>query len=230
MKTLNKIMGVAAAALLLAACNDSDDDGGMVVTTKYEITVMNLTAGQPFSPPVLVLHDTAYHAFQEGKVAGVGVEYIAESGNSAELVLDLKSRNLNAMIADGSGPILPGKSRMYTLETMKSMENLMSMVSMLGKTNDGFTGADSLKLEMMPGETMTWDMPAWDAGTEANTETAATLGAAGGQGYDPMRDDKPGVVTIHPGVMGNAENPSSALTEKERFDNPVLRLSIRRLM
>lgn len=85
----------------------------------------------------------------------------------------------------------------------------------------------------------------WDAGTEANTETAATMpgpaaSAAGGggeaAGYDVVRDDLADAVRLHQGVVtsANADDPSreglstSVLTEAHRFDFPTSRVVITR--
>lgn len=174
---------LAVAVALLSACNSEGGDGApvTVMPAKYRITVTNMTAGQPFSPPVLVLHGEGYHAFEEGKGAGVGLEMIAESGNNAEFAADARARGLT-VTADGATPILPGQSRSYTVQAASMQETRLSMAAMLGKTNDGFTGVDNLLLDLQPGEQRTLDLPAWDAGTEADTETAATLGALGGGG------------------------------------------------
>lgn len=233
---MNRLIRVACCAggLLLAACHDNKhDDMGTTTpstaTATYRVTLTNITAGQPFSPPVLVLHGTGYHLFEEGKGASVGLEMLAEAGRNSDLAADAVSRGLT-VTTDSSGVLLPGKSRSLQLSSSKSAETRLSLASMLGKTNDGFTGADSLDLSnLQVGGRLDLDLPAWDAGTELNSERMETLGALGGEGFNPMRDDRAGVVTIHAGVRSNREDSNSALSELQRFDNPVLHLTIERL-
>jgi len=72
---------------------------------------------------------------------------------------------------------------------------------------------------------------AYDAGTEANSETAATIPgpAAGGEGYNSTRDDRD-TVGGHPGVISADDGlTGSALDASHRFDNPVARITITRL-
>ncbi|HKI50534.1 MAG TPA: hypothetical protein VJ995_00535 [Geothermobacteraceae bacterium] len=53
--------------------------------------------------------------------------------------------------------------------------------------------------------------------------------AGGGEGFNPMRDDRD-YVAIHPGVVTAAEGlASSALHERHRFQSPVARLLVTRI-
>ena len=69
----------------------------------------------------------------------------------------------------------------------------------------------------------------YDAGTEANTEEAATLVTApGGEGFNAERDDVD-FVAMHPGVVGNQDGlTNSALTGAHRFDNPAVKITVTR--
>ena len=102
---------------------------------------------------------------------------------------------------------------------------------MLGNTNDAFTGINSWSLANLEvGATYTTVSPAYDAGTEANTESAATVPgpAANGEGFSPSRDDT-GFISMHPGVVSSDDGLStSALTVEHKFDNPVIRIQITR--
>jgi len=112
--------------------------------------------------------------------------------------------------------------------------------------NDAFGGFSSHDISNMEvGESMIIVAPAWDAGTEANTETADTMPgpaaqAAGGggeaAGTSPERDDIVDAVRIHSGVVtsANADDPSleglatSILDQSDRFDNPTMRVVVTR--
>jgi hypothetical protein len=75
-------------------------------------------------------------------------------------------------------------------------------------------------------------LPAWDAGTEANSEASGTIPgpADGGEGYNATRDDLVNFVAIHRGVISADDGlNSSILDESHRFDNPVARVMIERI-
>src|ERR671918_1368727 len=62
---------------------------GSPPTRTYEITITNLTSGQPLTPPVVATHRRAYDAFDVGGAASVGVQQIAENGNGGSLLVEL---------------------------------------------------------------------------------------------------------------------------------------------
>ncbi len=75
------------------------------------------------------------------------------------------------------------------------------------------------------------EVTAYDAGTEANSESATSVPgpAAGGEGYNSTRDDR-NTVGGHPSVISADDGlGGSALNVSHRFDNPVARITIRRL-
>jgi peptidoglycan hydrolase-like protein with peptidoglycan-binding domain len=65
---------VAPSGLDLA--NPSD-----AATRTYRVTIDNLTAGQPFSPGILVTHSNKVRVFETGTAASAEVRQIAEDGN-----------------------------------------------------------------------------------------------------------------------------------------------------
>ena len=74
---------------------------------------------------------------------------------------------------------------------------------------------------------MTMNLLSYDAGTELNRETAATLGSAG---FNAARDDVTSTLTVHGGVVSKDDGlTNSALTQLEKWDNPVARVSIKRM-
>ncbi|MDZ7875452.1 MAG: spondin domain-containing protein [Rhizobium sp.] len=80
----------------------------------------------------------------------------------------------------------------------------VTLISMPVNTNDAFTGVSSIDLSKMAvGDVMTMDTVAYDAGTEKNAESASTIPgpAGGGEGFNPMRDDSPSIVSMHSGKL-----------------------------
>ena len=103
---------------------------------------------------------------------------------------------------------------------------------MLVNTNDAITGVnDVLVGDMAVGDSVTLRAIAYDAGTEANTETAATIPgpAGGGEGFNAARDDIADRVAMHPGIVGAEDGfATSNLTGQHKFDNPVALITIGR--
>jgi hypothetical protein len=215
----------------------------------YTVQITNLTYAQPFAPAAIVLHESGYHAFAEGEAASMGIEVMAEGGNPA-MVIEEAMDSTDFLDAQNSGGILGPKtsSDVFTLVVpeLDADDLRLTVTTMLVNTNDAFTGLNAADVSNMSvGDSKTFMTVTWDAGTEANTETAATMpgpaaGAAGGggeaAGYDPVRDDLANVVRLHTGVTtnANATDPSreglatSVLTEGHRFDFPTSRVVITR--
>lgn len=204
---------------------------------KFSVAVTNLTSGQPLSPLALVLHNANYKAFEIGMAASVGLEKLAEGGDPTAFLAEAAANKASFLTTTGTGMLLPGMS--ITLMTDISLYETdiamlkLSLVSMPVNTNDAFTGISSIDLSKLAvGDVMTMDTVAYDAGTEKNTESAGTIPgpAAGGEGFNPMRDDTPSLVSMHSGVITKDDGlASSALNNTHRWDNPVARITITRL-
>lgn len=79
---------------------------------------------------------------------------------------------------------------------------------------------------------MTYSTLAYDAGTEANSESTETVPgpAAGGEAYNPDRDDRNNFVAMHAGIISGDDGLStSVLTYQQKFDNPVMSVTITRI-
>ena len=236
-----------AVAAFLSACGGHDTAAPQAVVTTpanamFEVTLVNLTAGQPLSPMVAVVHDDGFKLFALGETATVELERLAEGGESAPLAaLAGASKSVFATAVGSGGPLLPGagnKSVVSLTVPLASLSNLrFSLASMLGNTNDGFTGISGQSLaQMTVGAETNLRLQGYDAGTERHTESADTVPGpatqnSGGkrEGFNPVRDDVVNVVSIHPGVVSKDDGlPTSALTQAQRWDNPVAVLTIKR--
>jgi hypothetical protein len=106
------LAAVGAAALSLApfavADDDGDDDGGGGTRT-YEVTITNLTSGQPLTPPLVATHRKKGQLFEVGQPASVGVREIAENGNLAPLLafLDADPFDRISDVEAGTFPLVP---------------------------------------------------------------------------------------------------------------------------
>lgn len=241
------VVTTMAAAILLAACGDNNGahDWGDIESKKelnavFEVTLFNLSAGQPLSPMIAIAHNNGYSLFNIGESASTALEHLAEAGESAPLTGSSKAV-YEAAVSSG-GPLLPGPNSKATVTLTVPIEAVpllqLSMASMLGNTNDGFAGLGAQSLAMLAvGTTVDTQLSGYDAGTERNTESADTVPGpatanAGGrrEGFNASRDDIVNAVHLHPGVVSKDDGlPGSALTQAQRWDNPVALLSIKRI-
>ncbi len=187
----------------------------------YEVTITNLSVGQPLTPPIVATHRGSADLFDVGSPASVGIQQIAENGNGGPL-LDWLGANrhvtgVHAAAAPLVGAGSPGEAHgftdsvTFTIETSADGRSL-SWVSMLICTNDGFTGVDRMKLPVHVGASVTRSTAGYDAGTEINTESFADmvppcqalsgLDPMGGTGMsDPALADG-GVIHPNTGIAG----------------------------
>ncbi len=221
------------ALLVLAGCDNNSNNGSAVApapapNARYEITTTNLTTGQPLSPLAVLIHDNSAQAFTIGQPASAGLEQLAESGDNSQFLTQM-----NAVVeTSGAAPLGPGASETLTLELNTNDPSGMhlTVVTMLVNTNDAITAVNAASIaELAVDESMTFSTISYDTGTEANTETAATIPgpAGGGEGFNATRDDISDQVTMHGGVVTvNDGLSSSSLTQQHRWDNPVTRIRI----
>lgn len=239
-----------STVVLLAACSGDGNDNPVVIepvdpttpvepppppppvdtSRTFEVSVTNLTVGQPFSPVGIFLHDSSQQVFTVGSAASEPLEMMAEGGDISGLLSAVDSM---AELA-GDAPIGPGASNTYTLsiDMQPAAELELSVMTMLVNTNDGFTGVNGADITALEnGQSMSFNAIAYDSGTENNTEAAGTMPgpADGGEGFNAVRDDLNDQVTMHSGVVTADDGlASSVLNQTHRFDNPVARVRITR--
>jgi hypothetical protein len=219
----------------------------------YDVTITDLTEGQPLTPPVVATHTGNHPIFEVGRPASVGVQQVAENGNNAPLLAALGADPFDQISdfmqvgtgAMGSGPLVPaGKpgSAMFDNQVSFTIEGSnkakrLSFAAMLICTNDGFTGVNSLKLPGAVGKTKTSVTNGYDAGTEINTEDYADIvppcqGLIGdmstegdmGTGTSNPALAEGGVIRHHPGIQG-VDDLKPAI---HGWTDPVARIEIER--
>lgn len=243
-KNLAIVMAIVAATTL-TACSDSGSSRRTpveppvvepapepVATKQFEISVSNLTAGQPLSPiAVFILDDTQPNAFAVGTPASDALELMAESGDNSGLLDSIDSLSE----ASGSAPVGPGGSDSFELEVEADEETALTLtvLTMLVNTNDAFTGVNGADIsDLAVGASLAFRTPSYDSGTETNSEAAGTIPgpADGGEGFNAARDDVTDQVTMHGGVVTAADGYSgSVLSQQHRWDNPVTTVTIMRV-
>jgi hypothetical protein len=213
---------VGVAALVFLATVSSAAAEAPVAT--YEVTIENLTAGQPLTPPVVATHRAATGMFTVGQPASFALKEIAENGNLAPMIAQLGADKHVSDSFAAAAPLVPaglpgsamfGDSVTLTV-TASEGAKLVSFASMLICTNDGFTGVDSLRLPKDVGDAVVVRSAGYDAGTETNTEDFADIvppcqGLVGvssgepGTGTSNPALSEGGVIHHHPGIAGGAD-------------------------
>lgn len=203
---LTSTLGILTLALLNGCASGTQ----LSKTRSFDITLTDLTntatnSGQPFSPPVFITHDSSVNLFESGRSASLGIQNIAESGNRTVLVNALQplvGGSILSLQTPLSSPLLPGSSVTVRV-SVDASHPYLSHAWMLGRTNDGFGGQDSINLFDQVG-TKTYEVLGLDAGTELNSEKTGFLGAlGGGNGRDPEN----GLIRAHEGITGRGEAP-----------------------
>jgi hypothetical protein len=197
-------LGAAGLSFALAAVPALADDAMMMHGKTVQITIENLTTGQPFSPSFFESRGAAAAPlFKLGDKAGDALVAVAEGGNigmySVGAAKDMGSTLGDAVLAIHA---LPGQTRTLTIHVDVD-HPLVDGVWMLGNTNDGFSGVSGIDLYNLNAP-MTVEVRGFDAGSEKNSEKKGFLGALGGGN---MRDPENGVITYHAGIRGDADAP-----------------------
>ncbi len=238
------LLSILALSTLLTAC-DSNNNNGVATPTPapitppvlftYQVEVINLTAGQIFSPIALVAHDDRYQAFNVGEVATTGVEILAEDGDNTEFLNEASMSEGIRITMSADGPTMPGITAVFlvSIEEDEVPGTMISLATMLINTNDAMTAALGLNVEdLTVGETFAVTTISYDAGTEANSEAPGTIPgpADGGEGFNAVRDDVMDIIRGHSGVVTSDDGlASSTLNQLHRWDNPVARVTVSRI-
>ncbi len=211
-------LAVAAAIVSMAAVSSA---AAKAPVATYEVTIDNLTAGQPLTPPVVATHRAATGMFTVGQPASFALKEIAENGNLTPMIAQLAADKHVSDSAAAAAPLVPaglpgsamfGDSVTLMLTASKGAK-FLSFASMLICTNDGFTGVDSLPLPKDVGNGVVVRSAGYDAGTEVNTEDFADIvppcqaslacpRASPGRARATPRSQKAGSSTITPASPG----------------------------
>ena len=218
-KTTSILVGCVLSASILATTTSRADDD--LVT--YQITITNVTPGQPFAPIMAASHKSGMSFFEVGHAPSDELARLAESGNGKPLAAKLMATpGVSDAQVSTTGLTFPGKTTTMTIMAKSGMDRI-SIGSMLGVTNDAFFAVRDVALPKGR-QVLSYSADAYDAGSEDNDELAATIGAIGGQGYSPDNFGE-GFVHIHNGVHGIGALPANI----RDWRNPVAEIVIERM-
>ncbi|MGY5452776.1 spondin domain-containing protein [Agarivorans sp. MS3-6] len=230
LRLTKRALAVAVLAAGLSACG-SDDDTIVIQPAdilEYEVTVYNDTSAQPFSPVMVGIHSATLSLWTVGLSASVPLETMAESGNTADLAAMFTD---DRVAVTGAGVLMPGNAETIMISASESVDMKLSVASMLVNTNDAFTGLNAMDISgLMVGDSMSYALPAYDAGTEENSEAMGSIPgpADSGEGFNAARDDVLNKVSRHPGLVTQADDSESVLMAEHRIAGQVGRLVITR--
>ena len=221
------ILSVLAAAIAVstlftasATYADEDENG----KHHYSITITNITRGQNLAPPAVIVHNSRYKMFTLGGMPSHEIAQLAEAGNGSLILGMAASMPSVYKTVLGTGGIAPGASQTIEIETTKNFSEI-SIGTMLATTNDGFMAVRGIHLPRRGSVTV--DAEAYDAGSEANSETCAFIPGP------PCRDTAhnpaapEGYVHVHAGIHGVIGG--TLLAAQADWRNPVAEIVIKRI-
>jgi len=213
---------------------------------QYEVTITNLTKGQPFSPTVVAIHRPEMDPlFTLGEPSSEGIWRIAESGDTSvlvpELSVDPNVYDVQVGVEDPAnpGPYLPGHSVTVILDAGNAPgPRSLSLAGMLGSTNDAFFAINGEPVKpvpyFLPFSKQVWTKvlyaTAFDAGSEGNSETCDTVPGPPCNNGSNERDTATaeGYVYVHNGIHGiNGGPPAGLDAAGSDWKNPVAKITVR---
>jgi len=190
---------------------------------QYQVTLTNLTPGQPIAPLLVVTHNPGMSFFTAGAAPSPELAPLAEAGNGHPMADKLSTTTGVSEAVVGAGGTPPGGSSTVIVSAREG--DHLSVGAMLGNTNDAFAGLADVSLPKDK-QLITYVAPAYDAGTETNDELCSTVPgpACGGEALSPS-DSGEGFVTIHNGIHGVGDLSAAQLD----WRNPVAKVTIQRM-
>lgn len=221
--TSSAVLGTGFAAPVAA---DNDRRGA-----EYRVTIINLTKGQVFSPPVLATHQSSVSIFTPGSPASDELVHVAEDGEGIPLAESLSPLPQVFEARAETQPISPlldpDDAVAFGIHSRGRFDRF-SMVSMMVNTNDAFLAIDSVELPRRRGSSSSYYAIAYDAGSEVNNEDCEFIpgpACAAEPGNERHPENAEGIIYVHNGVHGIAD----LLPEYNDWRNPVAEVVITRV-
>lgn len=212
-----------------------------VSATDFNVRIVNLTNGFYLTPLLVTAHPAGNNLFSTGQAASANLQAMAEGGDIAGLTADVNALGATTAANPAGGLLAPASSTNVDLNTDGTSNTQLSIVAMLLPTNDAFAGLNAITVPTQPG-TYVFNVPAYDAGTEANDEIVNGGGAPGAPGIpvDPggvagtngsgaATTDANTTVHIHRNALGDID-PTGGVSDLDsrvhRWLNPVVRVIV----
>ena len=188
----------------------------------YEITLRN-RSNQLLTSAVCAIHNRRAALFTVGESASEGLAELAEDGDESAFAREV--RRMNGVRNIKVGPFVSGKSRAtITISTARPRGRLSCVLGMLVVSNDAFPAFLGRRLPKEVGQSRRFRAPAYDAGSEVNTESCDHVpGGPCDAHFVGLAEN--GVVQRHPGIQGIAD----LSVANHGWREPVVRGTIRRI-
>ncbi|MDJ0751035.1 MAG: spondin domain-containing protein [Woeseiaceae bacterium] len=209
--------------------------------TQFSVEIENLSNAIYYTPFLAVAHPAGTALFSVGEAASANLQAMAEGGDISGLVSDVNGLGATVVENPAGGLLAPAASTTFDMNTDGTSNDRLTIVAMLLPTNDAFAGLNAVEIPTEPG-TYTFNVPAYDAGTEANDEILNGGGAPGvpGMPADPgglagtggtgaAMADANTTVHIHRGALGDTDatgGVSDLDSRVHRWLNPVIRVTV----
>lgn len=190
--------------------------------TPYTVTITNLTQGQSFTSILVLTHTKNFTMFNAGSAPNDELTIFAESGDSAPMISLLQDSEDVLDIQNSEARLDPGESVTLTVNG-NTTNSRISAAGVLNPTNDGFFSILGMKLPPKKNKTKVGTAIAYDAGSELNDESCASIPGplCDGEGLSTNTLGE-GFIHVHAGIHGIGD-----LIEAERdWRNPVARIAI----
>lgn len=231
---MRKLKSAAALAAILIASQSAN-------AVEFNVRITNLSNGIYYTPFIVAAHPDGTSLFTTGQPASASLQAMAEGGDISGLSTDLQGLGATIEENPAGGLLAPATSTAVDLNTDGTSNTQLSVVAMLLPTNDAFAGLNAVTIPTEPG-TYVFNVPAYDAGTEANDELLTGGGAPGvaGMPADPGglagtggtgaagADANPNV-HIHRNSLGDTDAAGGASdldSRVHRWLNPVIRIVV----
>lgn len=206
-KTTIAMLGAAVVYSLAASA--------MAAPVSVTVSIENLSpmGGTALTPFWVGFHDGSFDLYNSGEAASMGIERIAEDGNTGPLSMMFGNANMgfvDGTVASNQGipPILPGETGTMTfvVDSMSELNRYFSYASMVLPSNDAFVANGNPMEHALfnsMGEFIGQNFfisgsEVLDAGTEVNDELPENT-AFFGQSAPDTGVVEGGVVGAHPG-------------------------------
>lgn len=209
--------------------------------TDFDVEITNLSNAIYFTPFLVAAHPAGNNLFTTGQAASASLQAMAEGGDISGLSADVTALGATIVENPAAGLLAPAMSTTFNMNTDGTANDRLSIVAMLLPTNDAFAGLNAIEIPTDPG-TYTFNVAAYDAGTEANDELITGGGAPGVAGipFDPGSLDGTNgtgaaiadantTVHIHRGSLGDTDaagGTSDLDSRVHRWLNPVIRVTV----
>ncbi|MBT8352280.1 MAG: spondin domain-containing protein, partial [Deltaproteobacteria bacterium] len=139
------------AAMVLSVVLSMSIISGNAFGADLSVELTNTSHGSFFTPLLITAHDGATHLFEVGEPADASLQAMAEGGDISGLSTKVGGADADTIENPAGGLLAPGDTAMADLNTDITGNEYLSLVAMILPTNDGFVGADSLKIPTQAG-------------------------------------------------------------------------------